>query len=129
MEKEKYDADECQDRKLIADKLHTKKALYKKAKRESVGIIQSQIHQSRLYLLEGHTTAQAIWIAIKAEFNITCASEIGAIAARVMSKLFLEFSSIEEYCQAYQEAYDKIASRFANKNGYQYQDKAFNVFL
>lgn len=59
-----------------------------------------------------------MWIAIKAEFNIICTSKIRGIATKVISKSFLEFPSIEEYCQAYQKAYNKIASRFASKNGY-----------
>lgn len=73
--------------------------------------------------------AQAMWTAIQAEFDVTRVSEIGSIAARVISKSFLEFPSIEAFCRAYQEAYDKIASRLANKNGYQHQDKAYEVLL
>lgn len=129
LEKEGWDAEECKNIELISDKLRTEKALYEKAKGESIGIIQSRIHRSRLSLLEGHTTAQAMWKAIQAEFHITRASEIGSIAARVLSKSFLEFPSIEEYCRAYQKAYDEIASRLANKNGYQHQDKAYEVLL
>lgn len=129
LEKEGWDAEECKNIELISDKLRTEKALYEKAKGESIGIIQSRIHRSRLSLLEGHTTAQAMWKAIQAEFHVTRASEIGSIAARVISKSFLEFPSIEEYCRAYQKAYDEIASRLANKNGYQHQDKAYEVLL
>lgn len=47
----------------------------------------------------------------------------------MISKSFLEFLSIKEYCQAYQETYDEIASQSANKNKYYHQDKAYKVFL
>ncbi|MCJ1342911.1 hypothetical protein MMC31_001100 [Peltigera leucophlebia] len=129
LEREGRDAEECKDIKLISDKLRTEKALYEKAKGESIGIIQSRIHCSRLSLLEGHTTAQAMWRTIQAEFDVIRASDIGSIAARVISKSFLEFPSIEEYCRAYQEAYDEIASQLTNQNGYQHQDKAYEVLL
>lgn len=128
-EREGWDAEECKNIELISNKLCAEKALYEKAKGDSISVIQSRIHRSQLSLLEGHTTARAMWGAIKAEFDVTRASEIGRIAARVISKSFLEFSSIEEYCRAYQEAYEEIASRLANKNGYQQQDKAYEVLL
>lgn len=129
LERQGWDAEECKNIELISNKLCTEKALYEKAKGDSIGIIQSRIHRRRLSLLEGHTTARAMWGAIKAEFEVTRASEIGRIAARVISKSFLEFPSIEEYCRAYQEAYDEIASRLANKNGYPQQDKSYEVLL
>lgn len=99
------------------------------AKAESVGAIHSCIHCSRLNLLEGHITAKAMWSVIKQEFDITRASEIGSIAARVISKVFMEFATIEEYCRAYQEAYNDIASRLTNKNGNKNQIKYHEVFL
>lgn len=40
--------------------LHTEKTIYEIAKAESVDIIHSQIHHSRLNLLEGYITAQAM---------------------------------------------------------------------
>lgn len=129
LEREGWNAEECTNIELISDKLCTERALYEKAKGDSIGVIQSRIHRSRLSLLEGHTTARAMWGALKAEFEITRASEIGRIAARVISKPFLEFPSIEEYCRAYQEAYEEIASRLASKNGSQQQNKAYEVLL
>lgn len=129
LEREGWDAKECTNIELISDKLRTERALYEKAKGDSIGVIQSRIHRSRLTLLEGHTTARAMWGALKAEFEVTRASEIGRIAARVISKSFLGFPSIEEYCWAYQEAYSEIASRLASKNGHQQQDKAYEVLL
>lgn len=129
LEAEGWNSDECEDIKLISDKLRTEKATYETAKAESVGVIQSRIHRNRLNLLEGHTTALAMWNAIREEFDITRASEIGSIAARVISKSFMEFATIEEYCRAYQEAYDDIASRLANKNGNKHQTKHYEVLL
>lgn len=129
LEAEGWGPEECKDIKLISDKLRTEKATYETAKAESVGVIHSRIHRSRLNLLEGHTTAQAMWSAIRQEFDITRASEIGSIAARIISKSFMEFATIEEYCRAYQEAYDDIASRLANKNGHKDQIKHYEVLL
>ncbi len=57
LEDEGWDQDECEDTKLISDKLRNEKAIYKKAKQDSIGIIQSRIHCSRLSLLEDHVTA------------------------------------------------------------------------
>lgn len=80
-------------------------------------------------LLEGHTTARAMWLAIQEEFDVIRTSEIGRIAAKVISKSFQEFATIEEYCQAYQAAYDEIASRLANKNVLKPQVKVYEVLL
>lgn len=79
------------------------KTLYTKAKQDSIGIIQNRIYRNRLSLLQGYTTA----------------SEIGSIGAIVISKLFIEFASINDYCRTYLEAHNKIASRLTNKNGHQ----------
>ncbi len=129
MEEEGWDQDECEDTKLISDKLRTEKSIYKKAKQDSIGIIQSRIHRSRLNLLEDHVTAQAMWEAIRQEFDISRVSEIGAIGARVISKSFTEFASIDDYFRAYLEAHDKIVSQLANKNGHEQQAKHYEVFL
>lgn len=129
LEAEGWGPDECKDINLISDKLRAEKAIYETAKRESVIIIQSRIHRNRLNLLEGHTTAVAMWNAIQEEFDITRASEIGSIAARVISKSFTEFATIEEYCRAYQDAYDDIACRLATKNGHEDQTKHYEVLL
>lgn len=135
MEREGWNAEECKNIELVSDKLCTQKALYQKAKGDSIDVIRSQIQRSSnrfTSLLKEHTTARAMWEAIKAEFEVTRASEIGRIAARVMSKSILEFSSIEEYCRAYQEAYEEISSLVANKNGHQQQfpqEKSYEVLL
>ena len=60
LEVEKWEPEECKDIKLISDKLRTEKATYETTKAEFVGVIHSRIHCSRLNLLEGQTTAQAI---------------------------------------------------------------------
>lgn len=104
LEAKQWGTDKCKDIKLISDKLCTEKTIYETAKAESVGVIHSQIHHNCLNLLEGHTTALAIWNAIRKEFDITHASEIASIAIRVISKSFMEFATIEEYCRIYQEA-------------------------
>ncbi len=70
-----------------------------------------------------------MWEAIRQEFDISRASEIGVIGARVINKSFTEFASIDNYCQAYLEAHDEIASRLANKNGHKQQTKHYKVFL
>ncbi len=94
-----------------------------------IGLIQSRIHCSQLSLLEDHVTAQAMWEAIWKEFDISRASEIGAMGARVISKSFTEFASIDNYYWAYLEAYDEITSRLSNKNGHEQQAKHYEVFL
>lgn len=129
LEAEGWGTDECNDIKLISDKLCTEKTIYETAKAESVGVIHSRIHRNCLNLLEGQTTALAMWIAIRKEFDITHASEIASIAARVISKSFMEFATIEEYCRVYQEAYDNIASRLANKNRHKDQNTHYKVLF
>lgn len=44
--------------------------------------------------------------------------KIGIIEARVISKLFIVFTSINDDCRAYLKVHDEIASWLANKNGY-----------
>lgn len=129
LEAEGWGPEECKDIELVSHKLCNEKAIYEKAKVESVDIIQSRIPRNRSYLLEGHNTALSMWEAIRDEFDITRASEIGRIAARVISKSLLEFSTIDEYCHAYQEAYDDIASRLAHKTGDKHQTKHYEVLL
>lgn len=63
--------------------------------------------------------------AIQKEFNITYASVIGSIAIKVMSKSFIEFATIEEYCHVYQKAYNNITSQLANKKGNKHQTKYY----
>lgn len=41
----------------------------------------------------------------------------------------MEFATIEEYCRAYQEAYNDIASWLANKNGHKDQIKHYKLLL
>ena len=120
---------DCSDLKLVSDKLKTLKDIHEKAKGDSIGIIQGRLHRNRLSLLEGKTTAREMWVTLQQEFDISRASEIGAIAARVMGKSFHDFDSVSSYCQTYQEAYNEIVSRLVNNNGGHNQDKHYEVLL
>ena len=55
---EGWRAQDCEDNKFISDKLNTLRKKYKKAKGDSVGIIQARVHQNKLNLLQGKTTAR-----------------------------------------------------------------------
>lgn len=55
--------------------------------------------------------------------------EIGTIAILVMGKLFQDYESVDSYCQAYQETYDKMVSRFINNKGGHNQNKHYEVFF
>ena len=59
---------------------------------------------------------------------MSCISEIDAIRARVVSKLFTKFANIDNYCQAYLKIYRKISSQLTNKNGHKQQVKNYKVF-
>lgn len=63
---------DCNDLKLVSDKLKTLKDIHEKAKSDSIGIIQRRLHRTRLSLLEGKTTTQEMWMTLQQEFNITC---------------------------------------------------------
>lgn len=120
---------DCDNLKLVLDKLKAPKDIYEKAKGDSIGTIQGRLHRSRLSLLEGKTTAREMWVTLQQEFDISRASEIGVIAARFMSKSFHGFESVFSYCQSYQEGYNEIASRLVNNNGGHNQDKHYEVLL
>lgn len=79
--------------------------------------------------MKEHTTATAMWNIIKLKFDIICASKIVNITAKVINKAFSKFTTIKEYYWAYQEAYNNIASWFANKNWNQDQIKYYKVLL
>lgn len=70
-----------------------------------------------------------MWVTLQQEFDISRASEIRAIAARVMGKSFHDFDSVFSYCQTYQESYNKISSRLVNNNGGHNQEKHYEVLL
>lgn len=44
--------------------------------------------------------------------------KISAIGARSISKLFTEYTSIDNYYQTYQKIYKEIISQLTNKNRY-----------
>lgn len=120
---------DCKDVKLVSDKLKSLKDIYEKAKGDSVGVIQGRLHRNILSLLEGRTTAREMWVTLQQKFDISRALEIGAIAATVISKDFHEFDSVNNYCQAYQKAYDEIASRLVSNKGGWNQNKHYEVLL
>lgn len=120
---------DCDNLKLVSDKLKSLKDIYEKAKGDSIGIIQGRLHRNRLSLLEGKTSAREMWVTLQQEFDISRASEIGAITAKILGKSFHDFDTVTSYCQAYQEAYNDIASRLVNKNGGRNQDKHYEVLL
>lgn len=70
-----------------------------------------------------------MWIVMITEFDVTCATEIRNIMVRVISKSFMEFLTIKEYCQVYQKIYNEITRQLINKNGYQDQKKVYKLFL
>ena len=41
----------------------------------------------------------------------------------------MKFATIEEFCRVYQQAYNDITSRLANKNGHKDPIKHYKVFL
>lgn len=88
-----------------------------------------RVHRSKLNLFQGKATAREMWLTLQKEFDIIRAAEIGTIALSVMSKLFQDYESVDSYCQAYQDAYNEIASRLANNNGDYNQDKHYEVLL
>lgn len=49
--------------------------------------------------------------------------------AKIISKSFIKFTTIEKYCCAYQEKYNDIASWLANKNRYKNQIQYYKVLL
>lgn len=126
---EGWRAEDCNDNKLVSDKLNMLRKKYEKAKGDSVGVIQARVHRNKLNLLQGKTTAREMWLTLQKEFDIIRAAEIGTIALSVMSKLFQDYESVDSYCQAYHDAYNEIASRLANNNGDYNQDKHYEVLL
>lgn len=129
MKDKKWDLDNCEDTKHISNKLYTKNFFYKKVKQDSISIFQSQIYCNQFKLLESHITAQAMQKTIRKKYDIYYSSKIGTIRAKVTSKLFIEFTNIDNYYQVYLETYDKIASQLANKNGHEQQARYYKVFL
>lgn len=120
---------ECNNLKLVPDKLKTLKDIHEKTKGDSIGIIQGRLHRTRLSLLEGKTKAREMCVTLQQEFDISRGSEIGAIPARVMGKSFHDFDNVFSYCQTYQEAYNKISSRLVNKNRGHNQEKHYEILL
>lgn len=68
-------------------------------------------------------------VTLQQEFDINHALEIRAFAAWIISKSFYEFDNISSYCQVYQKAYNKIASRLVNNNKGCNQNKHYKVFF
>ena len=68
---------DCEDNKIISYKLNILRKKYKKTKRDSVGVIQAQVQQSKLNLFQEKTTAQEMWLSLQKEFDIIWGSEIG----------------------------------------------------
>ena len=122
-------AQDCEDNKLICDKINTLRKKYEKAKGDFVGVIEAFVHQSKLNLLQEKTMVQEIWLTLQKEFDIIRALGIGVIVILVMGKLFQDHESVDSYCQAYQNAYNEIVSRLINKNGNYRQDKYYEVLL
>lgn len=69
-----------------------------------------------------------MWVALQKKFDVSRASDIGAIAASVIVKPFHDFD-VNEYRRAYQESYNEIASRLVNNNGRRNQNKHHEVLL
>lgn len=51
---------DCNNLKLVSDKLKSLKNIYEKDKADLIGIIQRQLYRNRLSLLKGKTTAREI---------------------------------------------------------------------
>ena len=121
--------EDCNDMRLVSDKLKSLLDTYDKAKGDSVGVIQGRVHRSKLCLLEGKITAREMWLTLQKEFDISRASEIGAITNAILRKSFDEFETVSDYCQAFQEAYNEMASRLVNNNGGHNQNKHYEILL
>ena len=120
---------DCNDVKLVSNKLNSLKDIYEKVKGDSIGVIQGRLHRNTLILLEGRKTAREMWVLLQQVFDSSRALDIGAIAATVIGKDFHEFDSVSNYCQAYQKAYDEIASRLVGNKGGRNQNKHYEVLL
>ena len=68
-------------------------------------------------------------MTLQQEFDISCVSEIGAIAARIIGESFHDFDSMFSYCQTYQETYNEISSRLVNNNRGYNQEKHYKVLF
>ena len=53
---EGWRAQDCEDNKLISDKLNILRKKYEKAKGDSVGVIQACVYRSKLNLFQGKMT-------------------------------------------------------------------------
>lgn len=70
-----------------------------------------------------------MWLILQKKFDIIQAAEIGTIPRSVMKKSFKDYKSVDNYCQAYFDAYNKIVNRLANNNGDYNQDKYYEVLF
>lgn len=120
---------DCNNLKLVSDKLKILKDIHEKAKGDSIAIIQRRLHYTQLSLLESKITVREIWITLQQEFDISRFLEIRVIAIQIMSKSFHDFDTVSIYYQTYQEAYNKIASRLVNNNRGYNKEKHYKLLL
>lgn len=66
---------------------------------------------------------------LQQKFDISRVFKIGAIAAWIIGKSFYGFDNVSNYYQAYQKAYNKIASRLIYNNRGHNQNKHYKIFF
>ena len=114
---------------LVLDKLKLFLDYYNKAKRDSIRVIQGCVYQNKFCLLKEKIIAREMWLIFQKEFDISWASEIKTITNAIFYKLFDKFKTVSNYCQAFQKAYNKIASRLINNHGGYNQNKHYKIIF
>jgi hypothetical protein len=70
-----------------------------------------------------------MWDALKAEFDQANPADMGAIVHRLSLKSLAEYGDVALYCDAFQDAYNRITSQLVNKNGDINQAKHYEVII
>jgi hypothetical protein len=102
---------------FIRNKLKDMVNKWETGKGDAVGVIQARLSNERSSLIENCETAKAMWDALKTEFDQANPADMGAIIQRLSSKSAAEYGDIHQYCDAFQDAYNRISSQLVNKNG------------
>jgi hypothetical protein len=113
----------------IAKRVHEERERYKKARNEAFGLMRNTIHRGHLNTIRFDETPYKMWQTIEKTFKRTSPVDIGRAVNSACSSKLSSLDDIEQYCDKYQQAYDKIAGILVNYTGEVFTHKSVEAVL
>lgn len=108
---------DCNNMRLVLDKLKSLLNTYEKTKWDFVGVIQRRVHQSKLCLLEKKNNSIRNMVYTSKEIWHQLSLKIGVMTNVINCKSFDNFKIVNNDCQPFEETYNKMIRRLINNNG------------